>query len=289
MSLTNKLWNSFITLYLFNKSDMKTIVAPVTVFSLALATTHSFSRFCYVVLWIWTLLLQVTVSNQSIGNSPEEDAINKPNRPIPSRRISLEAARLFRWLLIPIDLAVSVLLGAFPAGVCVSFMVAVYSEGRGHSHWFTKNLCCAFFYAAFEYGGTTVAEGTGDLSPKQVAAIIGSASIIMTTIHAQDFRDNEGDALRGRSTFTLAYPTIARISMPVTLIGWSIALYLFSEVNFIAKAFLVAMSIYVSARFSFLHSAKDDKWSYDLYNIWLSTAHYALSTLDVNLITAMTA
>jgi 4-hydroxybenzoate polyprenyltransferase len=175
MSLIKKLWNGFVTLYLFNKSDMKTIVAPIvsilglnaeyrtyhletqTVFSLALATTHSISKFCYVVLWLWTLLLQVTVSNQSIGNSPEEDAINKPNRPIPSKRISLEAARLFRWLLIPIDLAVSILLGAFPAGVCVSFMVAAYSEGRGHSHWFTKNLCCAFFYAAFEYGGTTVA------------------------------------------------------------------------------------------------------------------------------------
>jgi hypothetical protein len=110
-------------------------------------------------------------------------------------------------------------------------------------------------------------EGTGDLSAKQIAAIIGSAAIIMTTIHAQDFRDNEGDALRGRSTFSLAYPKIARISMPVTLIGWSIALYLFSEVNFIVKLFLVVMSIYVSGRFSFLHSAEDDKWSYDLYNV----------------------
>jgi 4-hydroxybenzoate polyprenyltransferase len=109
------------------------------------------------VFWLWVSLLQTTVANQSVGTSPEEDAINKPFRPIPSKRISLEAARLFRWLLVPVHLALSVLFGAFLGGLGVSVTTAIHNEIGGSSHWFTKNGCCAIYYAAFEYGGTMIA------------------------------------------------------------------------------------------------------------------------------------
>ena len=42
---------------------------------------------------------------------PEEDATNKPWRPIPARKISLEAARALRWLLLPVCLIQSVVYG----------------------------------------------------------------------------------------------------------------------------------------------------------------------------------
>ena len=67
-----------------------------------------------------------------------------------------------------------------------------------------------------------ISEDKDALTPRQLMAIIGSAVVIFTTIHAQDFPDDEGDKLLGRKTLTLAYPEFARIAMPFMLIFWSL-------------------------------------------------------------------
>lgn len=110
------------------------------------------------ILWIWIVLLQITTSNQTYGASPEEDALNKPNRPVPSKRISLTAAQLLRWSLVPLSLVYSSILGRGPcvAAVCIILATVIHHEGGGSDHWFTKNGCCAISYAAFEYGATSI-------------------------------------------------------------------------------------------------------------------------------------
>ncbi|KAJ3887916.1 UbiA prenyltransferase family [Lentinula edodes] len=272
-----------VTLQLFNQSDMKTIVLPVTVFSQALASHHSVSRFLLVVFWIWMHLLYFTVTNQTFGTSPEEDAVNKPNRPIPAKRISVDSAIILGWVLAPVDLALSLYAGAVPSGVAICVLTSIYCSGGGHSHWLSKNGCCAGFYALFEYGATQIA---GEYLTYPLGAIIGSALIIFTTIHAQDFRDDEGDALLGRRTFTLSFPVFSRISMPFLLTAWSITLYLFSEANQFVLLALMALGAVTGVRFLTLKSAKDDRLSYLYYNIWLSMAHVGLSSLDLDKVAA---
>ncbi|KAJ4496571.1 UbiA prenyltransferase family [Lentinula lateritia] len=275
-----------VTLQLFNQSDMKTIVLPVTVFSQALASHHSVSRFLLVVFWIWMHLLYFTVTNQTFGTSPEEDAVNKPNRPIPAKRISVDSAIILGWVLAPVDLALSLYAGAVPSGVAICVLTSIYCSGGGHSHWLSKNGCCAGFYALFEYGATQIADSSEKLNQNQLGAIIGSALIIFTTIHAQDFRDDEGDALLGRRTFTLSFPVFSRISMPFLLTAWSITLYLFSEANQFVLLALMALGAVTGVRFLTLKSAKDDRLSYLYYNIWLSMAHVGLSSLDLDKVAA---
>ncbi|KAJ4469733.1 UbiA prenyltransferase family [Lentinula edodes] len=275
-----------VTLQLFNQSDMKTIVLPVTVFSQALASYHSVSRFLLVVFWIWMHLLYFTVTNQTFGTSPEEDAVNKPNRPIPAKRISVDSAIILGWVLAPVDLALSLYAGAVPSGVAICVLTSIYCSGGGHSHWLSKNGCCAGFYALFEYGATQIADSSEKLNQNQLGAIIGSALIIFTTIHAQDFRDDEGDALLGRRTFTLSFPVFSRISMPFLLTAWSITLYLFSEANQFVLLALMALGAVTGVRFLTLKSAKDDRLSYLYYNIWLSMAHVGLSSLDLDKVAA---
>ncbi|KAJ3875009.1 UbiA prenyltransferase family [Lentinula edodes] len=285
-----------VTLQLFNQSDMKTIVLPVTVFSQALASHHSVSRFLLVVFWIWMHLLYFTVTNQTFGTSPEEDAVNKPNRPIPAKRISVDSAIVLGWVLAPVDLALSLYAGAVPSGVAICVLTSIYCSGGGHSHWLSKNGCCAGFYALFEYGATQIAgiafeallilDSSEKLNQNQLGAIIGSALIIFTTIHAQDFRDDEGDALLGRRTFTLSFPVFSRISMPFLLTAWSITLYLFSEANQFVLLALMALGAVTGVRFLTLKSAKDDRLSYLYYNIWLSMAHVGLSSLDLDKVAA---
>ncbi|KAE9392499.1 hypothetical protein BT96DRAFT_273034 [Gymnopus androsaceus JB14] len=231
-------------------------------------------------------LLYFTITNQTFGTSPEEDAVNKPNRPIPSKRISVEAATMLGWALAPIDLALSIYGGAVPSGAAICVLTSIYCRGGGHSHWLTKNGCCAGFYALFEYGATQIADSSVKLNENQLGAIIGSASIIFTTIHAQDFRDDEGDALLGRRTLTLLFPIFSRVTMPILLIGWSVALCLFSEANNMVLFALTAIGTVTGVRFLTLKSAKDDRLSYLYYNIWLSMAHVALSSLNLEKATA---
>ncbi|KAE9410130.1 hypothetical protein BT96DRAFT_984443 [Gymnopus androsaceus JB14] len=252
-----------------------------TVFSHALASYHSVPRFALVVFWVWMHLLYFTITNQTFGASPEEDAANKPNRPIPSKRISVEAATILRWLLVPINLALSVYSGTVPSGAAIFILTSIYCGSGGHSHWLTKNGCAAAFYALFEYGATQIADSSEKLSENQLGAIIGSALVTFTTVHAQDFRDDEGDSLLGRRTFTLSFPVLARVTMPVLLIGWSVALCLFSEVNNMVLFALTALGIVTGVRFFTLKSANDDRLSYLYYNIWLSGAHVALSSLNL--------
>ncbi|KIM78588.1 hypothetical protein PILCRDRAFT_11056 [Piloderma croceum F 1598] len=70
------------TLFLFTKSDVKTTVIPVSVFAAAATPLVSFDCLPHVIFWVWLHLLQFDVSNQYLD--PTEDALNKPDRPIPS-------------------------------------------------------------------------------------------------------------------------------------------------------------------------------------------------------------
>jgi hypothetical protein len=129
-------------------------------------------------------------------------------------------------------------------------------------------------------------------------AIIESAAIIFTTIHAQDFRDDEGDKLLGRKTFTLAYPEFARITMPFTLIFWSLVLLMTSSTNVYVLYGMLTLALYTGLRFLTLQDAREDRHSYLLYNvsfnflaftlpidralqIWLCLAHVGLSGLQL--------
>ena len=107
---------------------------------------------------MWLHLLQFDVSNQTL--CPEEDKENKKDRPLPSGRISLEAAKWLRWLLIPICWAYSNLYSVetFYASVALSFLTMVYNEFGGHAgHWIVRNLSVAICYGSFELGATLVA------------------------------------------------------------------------------------------------------------------------------------
>ncbi|KAJ3773245.1 UbiA prenyltransferase family [Lentinula raphanica] len=280
------LWNFLVTLQLFNQSDMKTIVLPVTVFSQALASHHSVPRFLLVVFWVWMQLLYFTVTNQTFGTAPEEDAVNKPNRPIPAKRISVESAILLGWVLAPLNVALSYYAGAVPAGLGICILTSIYCRGGGHSHWLSKNGCCAGFYALFEYGATQIADSSKELTYDQLGAVVGSALIIFTTIHAQDFRDDEGDALLGRRTFTLSFPLFSRITMPTFLIAWSMALCLISEANRFVLLALMGLGAVTGTRFLILKSPKHDRLSYLYYNIWLSMAHVGLSSFSLDRVVA---
>ncbi|PVI04799.1 hypothetical protein DM02DRAFT_651240 [Periconia macrospinosa] len=70
-----------------------------------------------VLLWLWLLTLQCCIQNQRHTSSVEEDAKNKPWRPVPSGRISIENAADLLTIVFLITGVTSYLLGVFPDDV----------------------------------------------------------------------------------------------------------------------------------------------------------------------------
>lgn len=124
----------------------------------------------YAAIWTWLHLLQFTVSNQSLD--PEEDASNKPWRPIPSGLISVGCARALRWVLLPLCFLFSVCLEAHWQGISLALAFIAHNEMHLHSHWFMCNVCNAWGYASFNAGASSIAAGTPYITFMQSSTIL---------------------------------------------------------------------------------------------------------------------
>ncbi|KAF9459674.1 UbiA prenyltransferase family [Collybia nuda] len=263
----------FWTLFLFTFTDFKTIVFPVTFFACVAAPVGSAKGFIYAVFWTWLHLLQVNVSNQY--KSLAEDALNHPWRPIPSGRISQNNATYLRWLLVPLCTFTSI-----PYGwrvICATFILTtaliVYDEYGLSGHWIGKNVINAIGYASFELGATTIMGDRSQLDEIALKSLLCSVSLVLTTIHAQDFSDAEGDSALGRSTFPIYAPNISRIYTLLALIIWSYVLGQLWNLGIYSRFSLGTLGLLVGWRFYRLRSAWDDKNTFICYNLWLLFVH----------------
>ena len=171
-------WNQFSeaahTAFLFTKSDIKTILIPIvcskslayncsqsinpvgqTSFGLIAAKCTSLHTGLLAVAWVWLYLLQFCVSNQSI--SPDEDALNKPWRPIPSGRITVSDSRWLRWMLLFACLILSFHHNVIGPAVALTLGIWINNELRLDNHWLTRGICNALGYASFNAGATAMA------------------------------------------------------------------------------------------------------------------------------------
>ena len=124
---------------------------------MVVARETSLKRLPHVFFWLWLLVLQFGVSNQTLSGSIAEDRINKPWRPIPASRVTLKQARIFRWCLIAPCLAISIYYQNLHAAVAETMAFLAYNEFGLSEHWLSKNLLNAIGYAAFEVGAVVVA------------------------------------------------------------------------------------------------------------------------------------
>ncbi|TFK49264.1 hypothetical protein OE88DRAFT_403802 [Heliocybe sulcata] len=268
--------NVFWTLFLFTKSDYKTIMLPIMACVLATCPDLEPGNLSLSILWTWLHLLQFCVSNQTL--SVDEDAANKPWRPLPSGRISIATAETLRWWMTPLCIAYSARQGVLLPSIALTVMTYVHNELGFHSGWLGKNVCSALGYMAFEWGAIAIASSSRLLNiPAQhwtnvINAVAISGLLLLTTIHAQDFKDVVGDRLQGRRTLPIAMPSLSRTSLFVAMSFWSFLLPQLWQVDlsialpFGALGFLVGLQCY------WYRSAKADRIMYMIYNVWLGWA-----------------
>ncbi|RPD56609.1 hypothetical protein L226DRAFT_455370 [Lentinus tigrinus ALCF2SS1-7] len=261
------------TAILFTRSDIKTILLPVTTFACAVAPLHSAHRLLLVMLWVWSHQLMCNVSNQA--NSRNEDLVNKPWRPLPSGRISERQARALRWVVVGACLLFSRSLGRGVVLMTWGLLVTtfLYDEVGLSGHHIGKNLCAIGGYTTIEMGATMLIGEASELDAVAMAAVYLSGAIIFTTVHAQDFADVEGDIALGRNTLPIYAPDLARTFTLVILTTWSLVLSAFWNIGPICRTLFVVLGGLVGARYYLLRNPKADRLSYVFYNIWLTVAH----------------
>ncbi|KAL0566672.1 hypothetical protein V5O48_015334 [Marasmius crinis-equi] len=280
--------------YAFTMSDIKTITVPVTFYGLVsspqLPGIHTTAR---LLVWVWVNLLHFCAANQMY--SAEEDAANKPYRPIPAGLMTVKSAVVLRWALIPICLLLSWMDGALLPGIslCLSFLA--YNEGGLDSRWqvflfshrvvffliilsfsalrYSKSLLNAWGIVSWDVGASIIASAEKpSLHERYWLAPFLSFGLIWTTIHIQDFRDEVGDRMQGRITFPTLSPEGSRYFTLFIINLWTIGLGWYWNLSMVGYSLFAAFGLYLSLRTFLQRTEHDDKVSLRVYMLWLTIA-----------------
>lgn len=211
------------TIWLFTRSDLKTIVIPKSIFGILGAMRGSpltsqgcgqdcgpsptwsvISRTPLVVLWVWVVLLPFNIDNQRRAAAIEEDRINRPWRPLPAKRLSPREATRLEVVLHAVAVMYSWTVGGLRQSLTGIFLGWLYNGlGGADRNCIVKNAVNALGYLTFSMGALSVASGAA-LSECGVRWFWMIGAVVFTTVQMQDLPDMDGDATRGRRTVPLS-------------------------------------------------------------------------------------
>ena len=130
------------------------------------------------------------------------DAINKPERPIPSGRISLNSAAIYATSLFVIATIMAVAIGFVPGIIVVLSAVLMFLYAyRLKKSCLVGNLSIAFLTGlCFVFAGVV-------LGTIFVSILLGFYAFLMTMAReiVKDMEDVEGDSIEGASTFPIRF------------------------------------------------------------------------------------
>ncbi|KAI1097432.1 UbiA prenyltransferase family-domain-containing protein [Jackrogersella minutella] len=283
------------TLFLFTRSDLKTVVFPQAVFALAIAMSkarftdylkppqldigNAALRLGLMFIWIFLHLLLGDISNQRLLGSVLEDKINKPWRPMPSGRLTENEAKSLLKAVVLAAIGFSLLFNSSMPSFTLITMFWLYNdlEGNAAGPW-QRNAFNAAGLTCFSWGAVTVL--LGDQINEESDKIIRKwyflmAVVITTTIHAQDFPDVVGDKARGRRTLPLIYgESLSRWSMAVFVTFWSFACPAFWNITAWDIRFLyVCFGLAISLLTTLQCGEQCDKWVWRLWCLWAATLY----------------
>jgi geranylgeranylglycerol-phosphate geranylgeranyltransferase len=130
------------------------------------------------------------------------DAINRPERPIPSGRISLKNAGIYSILLFAVAIIIGFIIGIIPGLIVVfSSLLMIYYAYSLKAKCLIGNLTISFLTGmSFVLGGVVVNELI-------ISIYLGFFAFLMTMAReiVKDMEDMEGDQMEGASTLPIVY------------------------------------------------------------------------------------
>ncbi|KAL1747284.1 hypothetical protein HDZ31DRAFT_80638 [Schizophyllum fasciatum] len=169
----------------------------------------------------------------------DEDKLSKPDRPIPSGRISPESTQILYVCLVLASLLMSARHGLLTPSAIYFAAIVAYNEYSLARNWLCKSLLSAIGYG-----------------------------------QAQDFRDREGDAAIGRKTLAHLLPqVVGRWTLGALLVAWTAVLVWFWAPPVTFSLALLALAIATTSVFVTDYSHESDRRGYWWYNMWLISCH----------------
>ncbi|MCJ1247045.1 hypothetical protein MMC30_004256 [Trapelia coarctata] len=286
---TTKWAFNLYSIWLFTFSDLKTIVLPSTAFGLFNATAASLNptttlpppsqilhRTPLVLLWVWINLLPFAINNQRQPAAIQEDALNKPWRPMPSRRLSPTAAKTLMLVFYPLAILTSLALGNLAQCLALIGLGYWYNDLHGaDASCLVRNLINAGGFISFASGAMQVAIGGRDSALQLLgwwSAVI--ACIVFSTVQTQDMYDQRGDAARNRKTVPLVMGDApARWTIAVPMVVWCVMtpwLWKSSKVGYVAP---VVLGLTVAVRTLWERSERGDRNTFRIWNLWMVSVY----------------
>ncbi|MFX1707160.1 UbiA family prenyltransferase [Chitinophaga sp. CC14] len=198
-----------VVLWRFIRNDIKDTIVPSLISFLTawFLYDHTWKSFpvrllfslTYAVLYIYTFCM----SNQV--NSIAEDAINKPDRPLPSGLVTPKETKDRIIVYNILFLLVAYMLHVFWISVGWQLVTAALNSWGWSNHWISKNHVC------MSVGTFLLFTGQWTIASPQVEMTMSSYLYFGLlslwagfSLAIQDFRDEKGDRQMGRKTLTIA-------------------------------------------------------------------------------------
>lgn len=286
------------TIWLFTRSDLKTIVGPQTFFGLLHALSASaldihstssaveiLSRTPLIIFWVWINLLPFCIGNQRLPQAIKEDAINKPWRALPSRRLSPEAAGRLLVISYLCAFVTSLVTGGIRQCLALVLLGYLYNDcGGANVSPVCRNVLNGFGYVAFGSGAMEIALGKsfGSLTVMSWLAVI--ALIIASGIQTADMYDQEGDRLLDRKTLPLVIGDAAcRYTIAIGVLFWSLFGMWFWESVIVAGVGPLSLAAIIAKRTLTKKAVQQDVTTFKLWNLWLVSI-YSLPLINFMLV-----
>lgn len=295
--ITYTFWYHLHTLWLFTYSDLKTIVLPKTAFGIIILLSgqnlmkgsrppYATVSFCLplVLVWNWLNLLPLAMNNQYSKESTEEDRANKPWRPIPAGRLTMQETRYLMFIYYAVAFLSSLVLGGTVECVALILQGWIYNHLEGaNKSYLARNLLNATGYLTFAAGAARVSciqSGT-ELHPRSSLWFIVLGGVILTTIQFQDLYDQKGDSIRGRQTIPLLVgDRLSRLTICIPIAAWSFLCPAFWGSDPIGFALPVSLGSLIIFRLYCYRSVDGDRRSFKIWNFWI-TALYLIPCFNV--------
>jgi 4-hydroxybenzoate polyprenyltransferase len=142
-------------------------------------------------------------ANQRSPYSVEEDAINKPWRPMPSKRITRNQLNLLLNAVRLLSCILSYRLSVVMMYAMYFVLLAGYNDfGGADRSGVSRNIFCGTAFACLFSSALSIALGSNTTMTRQAWTWTLSITlgVLTSTFHTQDFRDETGDRSRGRKT-----------------------------------------------------------------------------------------
>jgi len=271
-----------ISIWLFTFSDLKTIVGPKTVFGVLnalaapvygvqLRSDMSFYVIPATAFWAWINLLPFVIDNQRSEKSIAEDSLNKPWRPMPSKRLTPEQAKTLMLTLYPVAFTTSLILGGWKQSLGLMLLGYWYNDCGGASGCVRRNFINACGFVCYASGSMEVALGTSlPASRVLVLWFIVILGVVFTTVQTQDFSDQAGDRSCGRETLPLAFgDSASRIITAMAMGIWSLVCPWYWRTPLGPYISFTAIAFVIIFRLLLKRDVKDDKTTFKIWNVWM--------------------